>query len=228
MTTATKRNSRRRPRSGPQVELSLVLKLEFLIGRRVRYKVLWGGRGGQKSWGIARALVVCAHTGRMPGSDSKPRKLLIGCFRELQNSIKDSVHRLLKEQIEMLGLSMFFSITEKSIRSLITGSEFIFKGIRSNTTSGEMKSLEGVDIAWVEEAHLVSEDSWTLLIPTIRKEGSEIWISFNPNEETDSTYKRPSWPIAPGRSRYVFRYTTSPVVMIVDHRAAGAQLGSIA
>jgi phage terminase large subunit len=131
-----------------------------LVGRAARYKVFYGGRGGQKSWGIARCLIVCAHTGRMPGSDSKPRKLLIGCFRELQNSIKDSVHRLLKEQIEMLGLSMFFSITEKSIRSLITGSEFIFKGIRSNTTSGEMKSLEGVDIAWVEEAHLVSEDSW--------------------------------------------------------------------
>lgn len=143
-----------------------------------RYKVRWGGRGGAKSWSVARALILLAHSHR----------LRILCVRELQNSIKDSVHRLLKDQIEMMGLTPWFYITQQSIVSLMTGSEFIFKGLRHNMS--EIKSTEGVDICWVEEAQLVSEASWEVLIPTIRAEGSEIWITFNALEETDATYQR--------------------------------------
>lgn len=143
-----------------------------------RYKVLYGGRGGAKSWSIARALVAIAYT--------STKRIL--CARELQGSISDSVHKLLKDQIELMGLLPWFTITQNSIVCTITGSEFIFKGLRHNFT--EIKSTEGIDICWVEEAQFVTKDSWEVLIPTIRKQGSEIWISFNPEEEADETYKR--------------------------------------
>lgn len=142
-----------------------------------RYKTFHGGRGGAKSWGIARALVVMAAS----------KRLRILCTREVQNSIKDSVHKLLKDQIEMLGLNPWFRITNETITSAC-GSEFLFKGLRFDPLG--IKSTEGVDICWVEEAQSVSTDSWDILIPTIRKEGSEIWVSFNPGEEKDPTYQR--------------------------------------
>ena len=142
-----------------------------------RYKTFHGGRGGAKSWAVARALVMMASA----------KKLRILCTREVQNSIKDSVHKLLKDQIEMLGLNPWFRITNESITSS-TGSEFLFKGLRFDPLG--IKSTEGVDICWVEEAQSVSSDSWSILIPTIRKEGSEIWVTFNPGEESDPTYQR--------------------------------------
>jgi phage terminase large subunit len=109
------------------------------------------------------------------------------CTREIQNSIKDSVHKLLKDQINEMGLNDYFIVTRDEIRSKI-GSEFIFKGLRHNIQ--EIKSTEGIDICWVEEAQSVSKESWDLLIPTIRKEGSEIWVSFNPHFVEDETYQR--------------------------------------
>lgn len=115
------------------------------------------------------------------------KKLRILCTREVQNSIKDSVHKLLKDQIEMLGLNPWFKITDEKIISSC-GSEFLFKGLRFDPLG--IKSTEGVDICWVEEAQSVSSDSWAILIPTIRKEGSEIWVTFNPGEESDPTYQR--------------------------------------
>lgn len=142
-----------------------------------RYKTFHGGRGGAKSWAAARALVIMAAS----------KKLRILCTREVQNSIKDSVHKLLKDQIEMLGLNPWFRITNESITSA-SGSEFLFKGLRFDPLG--IKSTEGVDICWVEEAQSVSSDSWAILIPTIRKEGSEIWVTFNPGEESDPTYQR--------------------------------------
>lgn len=142
-----------------------------------RYKVFYGGRGSGKSWTFAQILLCL----------SLQRKLRILCAREFQISIADSVHRLLCDQISALGLDQFFTITKTQITSS-AGSEFIFKGIRHNAQ--EIKSLEGVDICWVEEAQSVSGESWNLLIPTIRKEGSEIWISFNPGLPDDETYQR--------------------------------------
>ena len=142
-----------------------------------RYKVYYGGRGGGKSWQFARALILLGYD----------HKLRILCTREIQRSISDSVHKLLTEQIDALGLNYFYAITRDSIKGA-NGTEFIFKGLHAN--SQEIKSTEGVDICWIEEAMSVSEDSWAVLIPTIRKEGSEIWVTFNPDSEKDPVYQR--------------------------------------
>lgn len=141
-----------------------------------RYKVYYGGRGAAKSHSIARALILLA----------AERKLRILCAREFQSSIGDSVHRLLSDIISELGLTAQFAITDKEIRSACD-SEIIFKGLRKSIQ--EIKSTEGIDICWVEEAQSVSKESWSILIPTVRKPGSEIWISFNPYEERDPTYQ---------------------------------------
>ncbi|CAB4166441.1 Bacteriophage terminase, large subunit [uncultured Caudovirales phage] len=142
-----------------------------------RYKVLYGGRGGAKSWGVARALLII-------GARKATRIL---CAREFQTSIKDSVHKLLSDQIFAMGLQDFYEITQTAIRGK-NGTEFSFAGLKNNVAN--IKSYEGCDIAWVEEAQTTSKMSWNVLIPTIRKEASEIWITFNPELETDETYKR--------------------------------------
>lgn len=142
-----------------------------------RYKVLYGGRGGAKSWGIARALLIMGA--------AKPLRIL--CARELQASLKDSVHKLLSDQIDSLGMGGFYEIQQANIKGK-NGTEFAFAGLRSNVT--QIKSFEGVDICWVEEAQTVSKASWNVLIPTIRKPDSEIWVSFNPELEEDETYQR--------------------------------------
>jgi phage terminase large subunit len=152
------------------------IKLEGLF-KKSRYKVLHGGRGGAKSWGIARALLILGA--------KNPMRIL--CAREFMTSMRDSVHKLLCDQIEALGLMGFYEITQASIRGQ-NGSEFSFVGLKNNVAN--VKSYEGVDICWVEEAQTVSRLSWNVLIPTIRKEGSEIWVSFNPELETDETYQR--------------------------------------
>lgn len=152
-------------------------KLLFLLNDKYRYKVAYGGRGAAKSYAFADACLVKA----------LQSKIRILCARQIQSSIKDSVHKLLCDRISVLKLDKYFYITRDSIRCS-NGSEFIFKGIQSNVN--EIKSMEGISVCWVEEAQAVSEDSWQILIPTIRKEGSEIWVSFNPDREEDSTYQR--------------------------------------
>jgi phage terminase large subunit len=113
--------------------------------------------------------------------------LRILCARETQKSIADSVHYLLKGQVDQLGLSGFYNVLKSEITG-VNGSAFIFAGIRQNVSN--IKSNESVDICWVEEAQNVSKASWEVLVPTIRKPGSEIWVSFNPELATDETYKR--------------------------------------
>ena len=153
-------------------------KLKCLfVPEKARYRVLYGGRGGSKSWNIARALL-------LKGCEQTIRVL---CAREFQTSIKDSVHKLLCDQIFNLGIEAHYEITDRSIRG-INGTEFIFVGVKNNTNN--VKSIEGIDICWVEEAQSVSPNSWNVLIPTIRKANSEIWISFNPELPTDETWKR--------------------------------------
>jgi phage terminase large subunit len=152
------------------------IKLEGLF-KPSRYKVLYGGRGGAKSWGIARALLI-------KGAKTQMRIL---CAREYMTSMRDSVHKLLSDQIQALGLMGFYEITQASIRGA-NGTEFAFAGLKNNVAN--IKSYEGVDVCWVEEAQTVSRLSWNVLIPTIRKEKSEIWVSFNPELETDETYQR--------------------------------------
>jgi phage terminase large subunit len=109
------------------------------------------------------------------------------CAREIQKSIRDSVHRLLGDQIDALGLFQYFDVQAQSIVSH-NGSEFLFEGLFANVA--KIKSLEGIDIAWIEEAARVSAYSWEILIPTIRKPNSELLINFNPEGETDPTYER--------------------------------------
>lgn len=142
-----------------------------------RYKVYWGGRGAAKSWNIAIALLALG----------TKRPLRVLCARELQISITDSVHKLLADLVSMFGLQEFYEVQKTTIIG-INGTSFLFKGLKHNAT--EIKSTEGVDICWVEEAEKVSDNSWELLIPTIRKEGSEIWVSFNAKNPTDATYQR--------------------------------------
>lgn len=157
-------------------EVEFPAKLQCLF-RPARYKVLYGGRGGAKSWGVASAIAILGA--------AKPLRVL--CARELQRSIADSVHKLLSDRIRALGLENHYTILDKAIRGA-NGTEIIFAGVRNNASS--IRSMEGIDIAWVEEAQLVSRSSWDILIPTIRKAASEIWLTFNPELDTDYTYQR--------------------------------------
>ena len=149
-----------------EIEARFPPKLEFLFHPK-RNKVAYGGRGGAKSWGFARALLIMA----------AQRPLRILCTREVQKSIKDSVHKLLSDQIEALGLGAVYQVLATEIRG-INGSEFLFSGLADQTVES-IKSFEGVDIVWLEEARAVTRRSLRILIPTIRKDGSEIWFSFN-------------------------------------------------
>lgn len=143
-----------------------------------RYKVAYGGRGSAKSWTYARKLLI-------RGAEQKLRWL---CARETQKSIKDSVHRLLSDQIGELGLSGHYNVLDTEIRGR-NGTEIGFAGIRQQGVSN-IKSWEGADGCWVAEAHATTKKSWDVLLPTIRKPGSEVWIEFNPELDTDETYDR--------------------------------------
>lgn len=110
-----------------------------------------------------------------------------GCGREIQKSIKDSVHKLLSDIIKEHNLRDFYDVQETVIKGR-NGTEFMFRGLKHNTR--DLKSLEGVDIFWIEEAELVSDNSYEILIPTIRKNGSEIWATFNVKNIKDPTYRR--------------------------------------
>ena len=143
-----------------------------------RYKVAYGGRGSGKSWAFARALLTL-------GAQSQTR---IICAREVQKSIKESVHRLLSDQISAMNLGGFYSIFETEIRGK-NGTTFTFSGLSQHTVES-IKSFEGADICWCEEAQTISKKSWDVLTPTIRREGSEIWVSLNPELDSDETYKR--------------------------------------
>jgi len=162
--------------------LQLPSKLEpavhAIIDKTIRYLILYGGRGSAKSWSIARILV---QVGR-----HVPLRIL--CTREIQKSIEESVYQLLIDQIEMLGFGGFYKATKNSIVGQ-NGTQFIFAGLRQQDIT-KLKSLEGVDICWVEEGQVVTEGSWKVLTPTIRKDGSIIIVSFNPELDTDPTYVR--------------------------------------
>lgn len=159
------------------MRLQIPEKLAFLMTQDSRYKVAYGGRGGAKSWAVADSLLAKA--------TREPIRVL--CARELQNSIKDSVHRLFKDRIDYHELNPLYQVLDTEIRCA-NGSMFGYKGLRTN--AGEIKSWEGADVCWVEEAEKVSDESWDLLIPTIRKPGSEIWITFNTGTITDPVYVR--------------------------------------
>ena len=142
----------------------------------VRHRVLFGGRGGGKSWTVAHKLVERARRG--------PVRIL--CTREYQNSIRDSSKKLIEDCIDRMGFGVrgdsFFTVTEREVRGQ-NGSVITFLGM--NGRDAAIKSLEGYDLAWVEEAATLSLASIDALVPTIRKEGSEIWWTYNPRFATD-------------------------------------------
>jgi len=145
---------------------------------KARNKILYGGRSSSKSWDTSGVAIYLASKYKM--------KFL--CVRQIQNKITDSVYSLLKIQIERFGLKDEFTVLKNSIIHNITGSEFLFYGLWRSVD--EIKSIESVDILWSEESHALTEEQWNILEPSIRKEGSECWILFNPKLVTDFVYKR--------------------------------------
>lgn len=196
------------------MNLKLPSKLKPIFYKKSRYKILYGGRGGCKSWSAATFFVLTA----------LKTSIRVLCCREFQMSIKESVHKLLSDTIHRLELDDYFEILESTITCKVNKSEFIFIGIKNNIT--KMKSFEGVDYCWIEEGENVSQKSLDILIPTIRKTTekkfeseveldkylkanpdlnyaeyikrdeliiyipSEIWIIFNPNFEDEPVYKK--------------------------------------
>lgn len=143
-----------------------------------RFKVFYGGRGAGKSRTFGDVLLINAA--------AKKKRVL--CAREVQNSIKDSVKRLLDDEIDRLEMRSVFYSTDNEIRNVNTGSLFLFTGLRTNPE--RIKSYEAIDICWVEEAESMSEHSLDLLIPTIRGENSEIWFSYNPERMSGAVHKK--------------------------------------
>ena len=197
-----------------QIEARFPPKLECLF-KASRYKFLRGGRGSAKSWSVARALLIQA-----AGS---PHRVL--CTREIQKSIKQSVHQLLRDQVEALGLSEFFQILEHEIRGL-NGSRFYFSGL-SDMTADTIKSFEGCTRVWVEEGQTITRRSWRILAPTIRAPGSEIWVTYNPELETDETHQMAVVNPPPDTISVLVNHSDNPwfpVVLEAERRHAEATM----
>lgn len=148
-----------------------------LLFQPKRYKSLRGGRGSAKSHTVAKVLLI----------KGRQNPLRILCSREFQNSINESVHKLLESQVEAMKMQDFYTVYKNAILGK-NGTQFFFKGVHMNVYS--IKSMEGIDILWLEEAQTISKASWDILVPTIRKPGSEIWATFNPENDDDPTYTR--------------------------------------
>lgn len=146
-------------------------------GNRVRFRILYGGRDSSKSWDAAARIAWLAHKG----------KIRVLCTRMFQNRIEDSVYETIKTQANRFGFGEHFDFQRSRIYT-DTGSEFMFYGLARNVE--EIKSMEGIDVLWLEEGQKLTQEMWDEIEPTIRKEGSEIWAIFNPQYETDFIWKR--------------------------------------
>lgn len=159
------------------MNLQINHKLKFFLEDKARFKVAYGGRGGGKSHDAAGSILI----------RGTQQRIFVVCLREFQNTLEESVYRLLCNKIRTFPqLQYFYQIKSNKIVGR-NGSEIIFTGLRD---AANIKSLEGADIAWVEEAQHISKASLEILIPTIRKAGSEIWFTFNPLNESDPVYHR--------------------------------------
>ena len=147
------------------------------IFEKSRYKILYGGRASGKSIAICYFLLI----------QTMQRKCKILCTREYQASIKESTYAVFKALIDKHDLYSYFTIKHDSIVG-INGSEFIFKGLARDIYS--IKSMYDLDYCFVEEAENIDANTWNVLIPTIREEGSEMLIAFNPKDKTSETYQR--------------------------------------
>lgn len=180
-----------------QLRVELPKKLAWVFAGEARYRGAYGGRGSAKSRSFATMCVL----------RSLERPIRILCAREIQNSIRESVHAQLVERIESMGLEDRFDIGRDYLRGL-NGTEFVFRGLHRNVR--EIKSLEGIDLCWIEEAEAVSEESWTVLIPTIRKPGSEIWLTWNPETADAATHRRFVQKPPPGARIVKVTYRDNP------------------
>lgn len=161
-------------------------KLKFQIPEKAapifedprRYNTLYGGRGSTKSWTIAEILSLNGYR--------EPRRIL--CGREIQNSLEESVYQLLIDTQERMGLQDFYTPVKGTIQGM-NGTQFLFKGLQTMGIN-KIKSLEGIDDLWLEEAHVLSHKSLRTIIPTIRKKGSRIYVSMNPELDDDPAYER--------------------------------------
>lgn len=158
------------------MQVEIIEKMAGPLFKPARYKVFYGGRGGGKSQNIARALLVLGVQQR--------HKIL--CAREIQKSIQDSVHSLLVEQIEQIGLQSYYEVQKTAIYGK-NGTEFLFAGLRSNIAN--VKSIPNITRAWIEEAQSASVGNIKTLALTVRAPESEIWLSFNPDLEDDPIYQ---------------------------------------
>lgn len=164
------------------LEMPSAKHARVLLGGKWRYRVLHGGRNGAKDWSaIATAAEIAVR---------KPTRFL--CTREIQKTIKESVHQLLSDTIKRLGYGRYFVITDNEIYgkpgTSAEGSSFIFTGLRDLNASN-LKSIEAIDIAIIGEAENLTQKSFEILDPTIRKAGSEIWIFFNDKSTKDFVYQ---------------------------------------
>ncbi|WP_166792647.1 PBSX family phage terminase large subunit [Cryobacterium algoricola] len=161
----------------PTVKIQFLNEFRELFNEAWRNIVFYGGRGSGKSKHVALALIL----------RGRQKRLRILCTREIQNTISDSVHKLLRDIIDENGFTDY-EVTDKLIRNRVTDTEFLFAGLRHNVN--EIKSMEGIDIAWVEEAQSISDASLKVLAPTIRKKGSQLIFTFNRFKELDPVYVR--------------------------------------
>jgi len=174
--------------------------LRDVWNRPSRFKIIYGGRDSSKSWDAAANAIRVAQS----------VKVRVLCTRMFQNKLAESVYNLLIVQIERFGLSDRFEILRDKITCTTTGSEFLFYGLARNID--EIKSLEGIDILWIEEAHALTSAMFGILEPTIRKEGSEIWIVFNPRLSNDFAYQH--FVVSPPAGAVVrlINYTENPFI----------------
>lgn len=159
-----------------QTQIKLPEWCKPLFDKNNRYCIIYGGRGSGKSHSVALSLLIQA----------MQEECLILCAREFQSSIKDSVYSLLKQLIDLHNLNDHFDITQDEIRC-INGSRFIFKGLRQNIDN--IKSLAGSTHLWIEEGDTLSSESWRVIKPTIRKDNSQIIVTFNPKNADDCIYR---------------------------------------
>lgn len=153
-------------------------KIEHFLTSKKRYLVIWGGRGGMKSWQVADILLL---------KSVSERNIIILCTKQTQTSIKDSVYGLIKQRIYDNNLQEYFQFTDAEIRCKLTGSKFIYKGLQDPENS--LKSLANIKYCWIEESQTLHESTWKVLTPSIRAKDSQIFITFNPRSEQDIVYR---------------------------------------
>jgi phage terminase large subunit len=161
------------PPQGRGMDVFFGDKFTRTLFRPARHKALYGGRGSGKSWSVATWLLIEA---------GKSKKRIV-CCRQFQNSIRDSSKELLEKRINDLNLYNQFTITDRTLTHNGTGSIFLFMGLERNIES--IRSLEGADYVWIEEARTINLKSMEVLLPTVRKKGSEMIWTWNPEQPTD-------------------------------------------